>query len=105
MAAAEEVMLLDLGGDDEALERRKAGAHLEGAGSLFGDFDVEHHLVSGAALLLGDVDALEVPELGYERLALLDLALVVEVALADPELTSNDGVSGLGDHADESGQG
>ena len=92
---AEEVLLLDLAGEDELLDRAEARADLEGAGGALGHLDVHDDSVGRGALLLAHLDALEVAELVDQGAPIFELRLVVEVTLADPELPPDHRIASL----------
>ncbi len=96
LAVAEEVGLLHLRGGDEVLDAGEARAHLEGAGRLLADLDVDVDVALVLALLGGDVDVLEVAERGDAALGAVELGLAEELALLDLQLAADDLVAGLG---------
>src|SRR5207253_2279883 len=95
LAVAEQVRLLDLRRRDEVLDRREAGADLEGSRWSFGDLEVDVDRLGRRALLGRDVDALEVTERDDAALAVLELRLGEEVAFLDLHLATEDLVARL----------
>jgi hypothetical protein len=96
LAVAEEVVLLDLPREDEALDGAEAGPDLEGARGPLAHLDGDHDPVGLTPFLLGDLDPLEVPEGLDAPLALLRLRLAVELALDELDLAADHRVAGLG---------
>ena len=96
LPAPEEVVLRDLRLGDEVLDRREAGADLEGAGRALGDLDVDLHHVVGRTAARGDVDLLEVSQGVHAPLRIVERRLAVGLALDDAQLAPDDLVAGLG---------
>src|SRR5205823_7434831 len=99
---AEEIVLRELGLAEEALAAGEAEAHLEGAGELLLDGDLDDHLVVGRSAAGVDLDRVEEAERGNALLGDADPGAAVEVALADAHLAADHLVAGLGvaDHLD-----
>src|SRR5690606_9285757 len=75
--------------------RAEAGADLERARRALGDLDVHDDAIRRRALLLAQLDALEVAERLDARAARLGLRLAVELALDQLHLAADDGVARL----------
>src|SRR5262249_49326470 len=79
LAAAEQVLLLDLAGEQERLLRREAGAELERAGRALGHLVVDHDAIGRGAVFFRELDLLEVAERHHALLRALDQRLVVQL--------------------------
>ena len=96
LPATEEVGLGDGQFADDAVDRRVAAGHGDGAGGLVLDLHRDDDAVGGRPLRVGDLDLLEEPEAVQAALGLVDQHLVVGVALAELELAADDVVAGAG---------
>ena len=93
---AEQVVLRDLRGEDEALQRAEAGAHLEGAGGPLLHLHVDDDQIRGAALLGGDLDGLEEAQGLHPLLAELLPGATEQLAFVEAQLAADDLVARLG---------
>src|SRR5262249_6265679 len=95
LPAAEEVVLLDPGVEQERVRGAKAGARAERAGLRLLHVDDDLHAVVLGRAARGDVHLLEEAEALQRVLALAKLARREELLLLEPHLAPDDLVAGL----------
>ena len=101
MAAAEEVVLLDAGVEEQAVGGAEPRARGERAGLPFLDVDLEVQLLLAPAALGREVHLLEEAEAVQGVAALLELGAREALLLLDLELAPEDLVAGLGVAGDQ----
>ncbi len=101
MAAAEEVVLLDAGVEEQAVGGAEPGARGERAGLAFLDVDLEVQLLLAPPALGREVHLLEEAEAVQRVAALLELGAREALLLLDLELAAEDLVARLGVAGDQ----